>query len=83
MTFLPSFMKTGLRNVVFYPIRGFFPPELLAKRFALVSKRHSKNAKDVTNCNKMFWLCYKINTKWFSGKFSGMFFFVSPEFLGT
>ena len=58
----------------FTPIRGF-PPELLAKRFALVSKRHSKKAKDVTNCNKMFWLCYKINSKWFSGKFSGTFIF--------
>ena len=46
-----------------------------AKRFASLSERqldelenerHSKKTKDVTNCHKMFWLCYATNRKRFS-----------------
>ena len=58
----------------FNPLAGILP-QPLAKRFAspskshldeLVSERHSKKTKGVTDCHKMFWLCYKTNGKRFS-----------------
>ena len=67
-------MEKDLEMSCFNPLAGILL-EPLAKQFEslsesqldeLASERHSKKTKDVTNCHKLFWLCYKTSSKRFS-----------------